>query len=120
MFHTCSLATVQSGCCKPPTWCRFRYVNATFWEAPRPGSLPPAAASDGDCRAWSNDQQVLCFECDACKAGVLETVNKKWKTVAIVNVSLLAFLIVVYTIGCCALRSKGGSRYLNGGGPDQT
>ncbi|CAD6337049.1 unnamed protein product [Miscanthus lutarioriparius] len=119
-FYRQHLSPIQSGCCKPPTWCRFRYVNATFWEAPRSGSLSPAAARDGDCRAWSNDRHVLCFECDACKAGVLETVKKKWKTVAIVNVSLLAFLIVVYTIGCCALRSKGGSRYLNGGGPDQT
>ncbi|KAG0513861.1 hypothetical protein BDA96_10G139800 [Sorghum bicolor] len=122
-FYRQHLSPIQSGCCKPPTWCGFRYVNGTFWEAPRPGSSlsSPAAASDGDCRAWSNDQQVLCFECDACKAGVLETVKKKWKTVAIVNVSLLAFLILVYTIGCCALRSRGGSsRSRNGGGPDQT
>lgn len=94
-------------------------MNATFWEAPRSG-LSAAAASDGDCRAWSNDQQVLCFECDTCKAGVLETAKKKWKTVAIVNVSLLAFIVIVYTVGCFALRSKGGGRYFNGGGPDQT
>ncbi|AQK83518.1 tetraspanin-8 [Zea mays] len=118
-FYRQHLSPIQSGCCKPPTWCRFRYVNATFWEAPRSG-LSAAAASDGDCRAWSNDQQVLCFECDTCKAGVLETAKKKWKTVAIVNVSLLAFIVIVYTVGCFALRSKGGGRYFNGGGPDQT
>ena len=110
---------VQSGCCKPPTRCGFRYVNATFWAAPGSG-LPAAAASDGDCRAWSNDMQVLCFECDACKAGVLATVKTKWKAVATVNIAILVLLVVVYTLGCCALRSNGGSRYFKDGGADKT
>ena len=112
---------VQSGCCKPPTRCGFRYVNATFWAAPRSG-LSVAAAGDGDCRAWSNDMQVLCFDCDACKAGVLETVKTKWKAVATVNIALLVLLVVVYTLGCCALRSNnGGSRYFkDDGGADKT
>ncbi|KAJ1258959.1 hypothetical protein BS78_10G116200 [Paspalum vaginatum] len=84
------LSPIRSGCCKPPTWCGFRYVNATFWEAPRSSGSPAAAGDDGDgdCRAWSNSEQVLCFECDACKAAVLETVKKKWKTVAILNAVL--------------------------------
>jgi hypothetical protein len=99
-------------------------VNATFWVAPRSGSspsaAPPPAGDDGDCRAWSNDAQVLCFECDVCKAGVLETVRTKWKAVAAVNVALLVLLVVVYTLGCCALRSNGGSRYSKRGGADET
>ncbi|KAL6631378.1 hypothetical protein ACP70R_028228 [Stipagrostis hirtigluma subsp. patula] len=118
-FFRQHLSPIQSGCCKPPTWCGFRYENATFWEAPTSG-LSPAAADDGDCRAWSNDQQVLCFQCNACKAGVLATVKKKWKAIATVNAALLALLIVIYTLGCCALRSDGGSRYYKGGGADQT
>ncbi|GJN00054.1 hypothetical protein PR202_ga17207 [Eleusine coracana subsp. coracana] len=77
-------------------------------------------AGDGDCRAWSNDQRVLCFECDACKAGVLATVNKKWKVVAVFNVALLVILVVVYTLGCCALRSHGGKKYRDGCGAEQT
>jgi hypothetical protein len=95
-------------------------VNATFWAAPGSG-LSAAAAGDGDCRAWSNDMQVLCFDCDACKAGVLETVKTKWKAVATVNIALLVLLVVVYTLGCCALRSNGGSRYFeDDGGADKT
>lgn len=55
-----------------------------------------------------------------CKAGVLETVRTKWKAVAAVNVALLVLLVVVYTLGCCALRSNGGSRYSKRGGADET
>ncbi|RCV21218.1 hypothetical protein SETIT_4G121000v2 [Setaria italica] len=120
-FYKQHLSPIQSGCCKPPTRCGFRHVNATFWAAPKSGSSPSAApAGDGDCRAWSNDVQVLCFECEACKAGVLETVKTKWKAVAIVNVALLVLLIVVYTLGCCALRGNGGSRYSKRCGADET
>lgn len=113
-------ANVQSGCCKPPTRCGLRFVNATSWESPGSGgAMSPAAAGDGDCRAWSSDQKVLCFECDACKAGVLATVNRKWKVVAIFNVALLVVLVIVYTLGCCALRSHGGKHH-NGWGAEQT
>jgi hypothetical protein len=78
-------------------------VNATFWETSKSGGgmwQPAAVAINGDCRAWSNDRRVLCFECDACKAGVLATVNKKWKAVAFFNVALFVVLVVVYTLGC--------------------
>ncbi|GJN29037.1 hypothetical protein PR202_gb17227 [Eleusine coracana subsp. coracana] len=118
-FYRRHLSPIQSGCCKPPTRCGFRLVNATSWETPGPGGMSPVAAGDGDCRAWSNDQRVLCFECDACKAGVLATVNKKWKVVAVFNVVLLVVL-VVYTLGCCALRSHGGKKYHDGCGAEQT
>ncbi|TVU11671.1 hypothetical protein EJB05_45271, partial [Eragrostis curvula] len=110
-FYRRHLSPIQSGCCKPPTRCGFRFVNATFWETPRRSGTQPAGDGDGDCRAWSNDQQALCFECDACKAGVLATVNKKWKVVSIFNVVILVLLVVVYTLGCCALRGSGGGRY---------
>ncbi|KAL6838610.1 hypothetical protein ACP4OV_031567 [Aristida adscensionis] len=118
-FYRQNLSPIQSGCCKPPTRCGFRYVNATFWEAPAPAPAGDGGGGgDGDCRAWSNDRKVLCFQCDACKAGVLATVKKKWKAISIVNSALLALLVVVYTLGCCALRSTG--RYSHAGGADQT
>ncbi|CAL5047268.1 unnamed protein product [Urochloa decumbens] len=118
-FYKHHLSPIQSGCCKPQAHCGFRQVNGTFWEAPR--SAAAAGDDDGDCRAWSNDVQVLCFECDACKAGVLETVKTRWKAVAIVDVALLVLLVVVYTLGCCALRSNGRrSRNSDNCGADQT
>ncbi|CAN6207974.1 unnamed protein product [Urochloa humidicola] len=117
-FYKHHLSPIQSGCCKPPARCGFRHVNATFWEAPTSAA---GGGDDGDCRAWSNDVQVLCFACDACKAGVLEAVKAKWKAVAIVDVALLVLLVVVYTLGCCALRSNGRrSRNSYDCGADQT
>ncbi|CAN6221676.1 unnamed protein product [Urochloa humidicola] len=119
-FYKRHLSPIQSGCCKPPARCGFQQVNGTFWEAPK-SAAAAAGGEDGDCRAWSNDVQVLCFECDACKAGVLEAVKTRWKTLAIVDVALLVLLVVVYTLGCCALRSNGRrSRNSADCGADQT
>ncbi|RRT43181.1 hypothetical protein B296_00053655 [Ensete ventricosum] len=61
---------------------------------------------DADCKLWSNDQAKLCYDCGSCKAGVLATLKTKWKAVSIFNIALLVFLIIVYSIGCCALRNN--------------
>ncbi|RWW83339.1 hypothetical protein BHE74_00008162 [Ensete ventricosum] len=53
-----------------------------------------------------NDQSVLCYDCQSCKAGVLANIKNDWKKVAIVNVVFLLFLIVVYSVGCCAFRNN--------------
>ncbi|CAD5191808.1 unnamed protein product [Musa acuminata subsp. malaccensis] len=100
-FVNYNLSPIQSGCCKPPTACNFIYVNETFWTKPvgYNTSVP-------DCNAWQNDQSVLCYDCQSCKAGVLANIKSDWKKVAIVNVVFLVFLIVVYSIGCCAFRNN--------------
>lgn len=93
---------MQSGCCKPPTFCGFQYKNATFWTIPTTG----LKSTDADCKLWSNEQDKLCYDCGSCKAGVLATLKAKWKAVSIFNVALLVILIIVYSIGCCALRNN--------------
>ncbi|URD74893.1 Tetraspanin family [Musa troglodytarum] len=100
-FVNYNLSPIQSGCCKPPTACNFSYVNETFWTKPvgYNSSVP-------DCNAWQNDQSVLCYDCQSCKAGVLANIKSDWKKVAIVNVVFLVFLVVVYSIGCCAFRNN--------------
>ncbi|OAY65816.1 tetraspanin-8-like [Ananas comosus] len=101
-FYKQNLSPIQSGCCKPPTYCGFVYKNATFWVAPKSG----LNTRDADCKAWSNDQDKLCYGCNSCKAGVLATIKNKWKVVSIFNVALLVLLIIVYSIGCCAIRNN--------------
>ncbi|KAL5699812.1 Tetraspanin-8 [Ranunculus cassubicifolius] len=99
-FNKKNLSPIQSGCCKPPTECGFNYVNATQWTKPA-GLLN---SSNPDCGSWTNEN--LCFDCGSCKAGVLQNLKKDWKKVAVVNIIFLVFLIIVYSIGCCAFRNN--------------
>ncbi|KAG7033006.1 Tetraspanin-6, partial [Cucurbita argyrosperma subsp. argyrosperma] len=80
------ITPIQSGCCKPPASCSEN-------------------GQDPDCYRWNGAPNVLCFECDSCEAGVLETARKDWHKLSILNVVILIFLIVVYSIGCCAFRN---------------
>ncbi|KAL6842231.1 hypothetical protein ACP4OV_027879 [Aristida adscensionis] len=101
-FVSANLSPVQSGCCKPPTDCNFTYLNETNWIKP-PG---PSNSSNPDCDSWSNDQSELCYGCQSCKAGVLRNLKNSWKKIAIINAAFIALLLVVYSLGCCALRNN--------------
>lgn len=96
------LLLCQSGCCKPPTACNFTYVNETYWDKPAGFT----SSNIQDCNTWNNDQSTLCYDCQSCKAGVLANIKRDWKKVAIVNIIFLIFLIIVYSIGCCAFRNN--------------
>uniref|UniRef100_A0A0E0AVZ6 Tetraspanin n=1 Tax=Oryza glumipatula TaxID=40148 RepID=A0A0E0AVZ6_9ORYZ len=88
-FVADDLSPVQSGCCKPPTSCNFTLSSA-----------------DPDCDEWSNDADEICYGCRSCKAGVVAALKRDWKRVAIVNVVFLAFIVVVYSVGCCAFKNS--------------
>ncbi|CAI0394160.1 unnamed protein product [Linum tenue] len=82
----------QSGCCKPSDECGYTYTITN--------------SSNPDCAAWDNQPDVLCFNCNSCKAGLLDNLKRDWKRVAIVNIVFLIFLIIVYSVGCCAFRNN--------------
>ncbi|XP_030456414.1 tetraspanin-8 [Syzygium oleosum] len=105
-FYTEHLSALQSGCCKPSNDCNFIYVSPTVWN-----KTAGAAYSNPDCNAWDNDPKVLCYNCQSCKAGLLQNVKSDWKKVAVVNIIFLLFLIVVYTVGCCAFRNNREDNY---------
>ncbi|KAI3884938.1 hypothetical protein MKX03_037874 [Papaver bracteatum] len=86
------MSPVQSGCCKPPTSCD--YAAATL------------VPQDPDCYKWSNSPTFLCYECDSCKAGVLEDVKSSWRKLSVLNIVVIVFLICIYSIGCCAFRNS--------------
>ncbi|OMO71200.1 Tetraspanin/Peripherin [Corchorus capsularis] len=93
--------SIASGCCKPPTDCGFVYVNETVWT---PGG--GLVGADLDCQRWSNDQQLLCYQCDSCKAGVLGSLKKSWRKVSVINIVVLILLVIFYVIGCAAFRNN--------------
>ncbi|KAM7472863.1 hypothetical protein LguiA_011046 [Lonicera macranthoides] len=100
-FYQEHLSALQSGCCKPLDECNFQYVSPTNWI-----KLANSTSTNPDCNAWDNNNNNLCFNCQSCKAGLLDNIKSDWKKVAIVNVIFLVFLIVVYSIGCCAFRNN--------------
>nr|DAD27579.1 TPA_asm: hypothetical protein HUJ06_029047 [Nelumbo nucifera] len=107
-FYARHLSSIQSGCCKPPTECNFQYERPTVWNKTNTTSTLT------DCTAWDNPAGELCFNCDSCKAGVLDNLKKDWKKVAVLNIIFLIFLIIVYSIGCCAFRNNREDNYYSG------
>ncbi|KAG8387728.1 hypothetical protein BUALT_Bualt02G0051600 [Buddleja alternifolia] len=99
MFYIRRLTSIQSGCCKPPTSCGFMYINETFWSMGN-----GLVGTDPDCGMWSNDQQVLCYNCNSCKAGVLASVKKSWRKVSVINIVILILLVIVYVVAIAAFR----------------
>ncbi|XP_057979552.1 tetraspanin-6 [Malania oleifera] len=85
------MSPIQSGCCKPPTACSY--------------GAAAMMGQDPDCYRWSNSPEMLCYECDSCKAGVLEDMRSKWHKVSVLIIVMLVFLIGIYSIGCCAFRN---------------
>lgn len=107
-FNQADISPIQSGCCIPPSACGCTYVNAIFWS-------PCSNTTVGtDCGAYKTDSATLCYKCDSCKAGVLQNITKDWRKVAIVNVVMLVFFIIVYSVGCCAFRNVKNDGYRKG------
>lgn len=100
-FFAKHLSPIESGCCKPPENCQFIYVSPTNWS--KNGNV---TNSNPDCNVWSNDPSALCYDCTSCKAGFLQNLKGDWKKVAVINIVFLVFLIIVYSIGCCAFRNN--------------
>lgn len=99
-FYNKHLSAIQSGCCKPSSDCNYTYVTPTNWTKNTTTSTNP------DCNAWDNDQNTLCYNCESCKAGLLDNIKSDWKKVAVLNIIFLVFLVIVYSIGCCAFRNN--------------
>ncbi|KAK7380742.1 hypothetical protein VNO78_33259 [Psophocarpus tetragonolobus] len=86
------MSPIQSGCCKPPTTCN--YSEETI-----------LATQDPDCYRWNNAITRSCYDCDSCKAGVLENIRRDWHNISVLNIVVLVFLIGIYSIACCAFRN---------------
>ncbi|KAM7268453.1 hypothetical protein ACFE04_010619 [Oxalis oulophora] len=103
-FYKKNLSPVQSGCCKPPSECGFKYKNATFWISPP--DQQRQKVDNTDCGEWSNHQNTLCYNCNSCKGGVLANIRKKWRNLALFNIVVILVTIIVYFVGCRAGRNN--------------
>ncbi|KAL8128690.1 hypothetical protein V2J09_017845 [Rumex salicifolius] len=106
-FSAMKLSPIQSGCCKPSDECKFEYERPTKWAK----TTTVTTFSNSDCALWNNDETELCYDCESCKAGVLQNLKGHWKKVAIGNVFVLILLVIVYSIGCCAFRNNREDNY---------
>ncbi|CAH2077464.1 unnamed protein product [Thlaspi arvense] len=99
-FYNLYLGSLESGCCKPSNDCNFTYINPTTWNKTEGTQTNP------DCQTWDNKKDKLCYNCKACKAGFIDNLKASWKVVAIVDIVFLVILIIVYAMGCCAVRNN--------------
>ena len=99
-FNMKELTPITSGCCKPLAECGFSYQSPIVWKKTK------SASSNSDCKAWDNDPKVMCFDCDSCRAGILEQLIIAWRKNHFANFALIGFLSVVYGVGCCAFKNS--------------
>lgn len=65
----------------------------------------PVGAQDEDCYRWNNAPNILCYECNSCKAGVMEQIRQDWHKISVLNIIVLMALICICSCGCCAFRN---------------
>ncbi|XP_060171200.1 tetraspanin-8-like [Lycium barbarum] len=101
-FYKTKMNPIQSGCCKPPTYCNFQFQNATSWIVPKIGPV----VGDPDCKAWSNEQKEMCYNCNSCKKSFFDNLKKYYKHSSLISFCIFVILSIVYSIGCCALTNN--------------
>ncbi|CAJ1931142.1 unnamed protein product [Sphenostylis stenocarpa] len=95
-FRAAFLTPMQSGCCMPPTQCRYTFVSPTNWIS------PIDMAADMDCVQWNNNQTQLCYNCDSCKIGLLA--NSRNELIRCILKLFITFLVLLifFLIELCA------------------
>ncbi|KAH9806170.1 tetraspanin-15 [Citrus sinensis] len=104
-FTMKKLSPIESGCCTPPAVCGMKFVNATSWIKGDNGAVNNTVPLDSDCDdenklldsdcdTWTNDRNVLCYDCQACKDGFVRTLESKWRKLGLFLVLMSLFLFV--------------------------
>ncbi|KAL2621468.1 hypothetical protein R1flu_001673 [Riccia fluitans] len=61
-----------------------------------------------DLSSWSGQ---LIYIVLVARAGVAQYIKKDWRLVAVINISVFVFIVVIYAIGCCARRNASRAQY---------
>ncbi|KAI3803114.1 hypothetical protein L1987_31263 [Smallanthus sonchifolius] len=94
-FSRSHLSPIESGCCIPPSVCDMEYANATFWE----NKFEAYDDSyDPDCGLSQSKVTKLCYSCDTCRKGFINTLRRKWYKLGVFLVTLTILLIVCHLL----------------------
>ncbi|KAL4182009.1 hypothetical protein AMTRI_Chr12g240330 [Amborella trichopoda] len=105
-FNMMKLTPIESGCCKPPLSCGMIGVNATYWEPEPTGEQELSNMEDSDCATWSNQRNILCYNCNSCKAGFLQSLQKRWQKIGIILITMVVLELLLHTLIFVAARWK--------------
>ncbi|GBG90558.1 hypothetical protein CBR_g50901 [Chara braunii] len=92
---------IQSGFCKPPDSCGFAVINASAssYQARASSSSFPSSLG-GDCTLFSNGE-FKCFDCDSCKAAFLDSLRRSWRTMSIIDLTMIPDFVIVQGLAIC-------------------
>ncbi|CAL5376457.1 unnamed protein product [Camellia sinensis] len=96
VYTTSKLSYIEAGCCRPPVSCNMEYINATYWrkEEEEELLLDSSIPYNRDCDLWTNKENVLCYNCNACREGFLKTLQGKWWKLGMFLV-VMSFLLIL-------------------------
>ncbi|GAB4853624.1 hypothetical protein Ancab_017815 [Ancistrocladus abbreviatus] len=97
-FTLLKLTSIESGCCKPPPICGMEYVNATYWRKGEDSTVDPSDPYYSDCGTWKNSATDLCFNCQSCKDGFIQTLHEKWGRLGVFLIAMSMLLIVCHLL----------------------
>ncbi|KAH7446205.1 hypothetical protein KP509_01G045000 [Ceratopteris richardii] len=109
------------GCCLPPSACDIQYTGAQVrnhmimggpyvygvtndYEVPHVDGHHMGIdihAYTRDCPKWNSDPYQLCYNCDTCKAGVIQANMSRWKKIGIMYVVLVMIMVCNYALFSC-------------------
>ncbi|TMX04712.1 hypothetical protein EJD97_005591 [Solanum chilense] len=101
-YYKTKLLKIQSGCCIPPAYCHFQFQNASTWIVPKGGAVD----GDADCKAWSNEPNLMCYNCNACKKSTFDSIKESSAHTSLISLIIFIILSIIYSIGCCALTNN--------------
>ncbi|XP_050226773.1 tetraspanin-11-like [Mercurialis annua] len=98
-FYNTNLTPLQSGCCKPPSYCPYEFKNATIWRAKGTRKY----FQQNDCLRWFHfeyleDHKRYCWNCNSCRGAVLFNVKTEWRHMVLTNTILLLSLLLFYSL----------------------
>ncbi|KAJ8767006.1 hypothetical protein K2173_012515 [Erythroxylum novogranatense] len=100
-FFNLPLTPIQAGCCKPSDKCGFTYIHPTEWNVTGGGDYK----NNPDCLAWNNKSNVFCFNCNSCKAGLVDQMRRFFRINAMVDLFFVGSLVIACGLGFYEIRA---------------